>query len=390
MAGVATADFYLALWGIRPLAANLTDFNNPIPSWISSLKEKGLIRSLSWAYTAGCYAAFQGNKQSMTSLTLGGYNEAIFVPSNSTLHFNSQPERDLSVGVQNISLNGLQLLSAPILALLDSTVPHLWLPEECCQLFESQLELVYNETLNLYLINSSSTNALLHRNLNISFHISNDAASPADVTIQIPLRALVLNATNQARHISGNATYFPIRRAANSTQFTLGRAFFQYAYVIADYERSTFSVNQILFPSNTSEQLRAISPPTNPSVGTIGPDTAASAPPSGLSAGVLAGIVIGSVIATVVILGSVTAAFRAWRKTRPAALHDALKKQKAELDAQGREGLNEVDGQDAHLEPGAGDAAACELDNSGVVMEADSGWQGHEISDCNGMAHELE
>ncbi|RAL66809.1 hypothetical protein DID88_007592 [Monilinia fructigena] len=42
-----------------------------------------------------------------------------------------------------------------------------------------------------------------------------------------------------------NATrYFPLKRASDSSQITLGRVFLQEAYLIADYERSQFSIHQ--------------------------------------------------------------------------------------------------------------------------------------------------
>ena len=53
IAGMATTDFYLGLFGITPRASNFSDYNNPQPATLSSLKEKGFIPSLSWGYTAG-------------------------------------------------------------------------------------------------------------------------------------------------------------------------------------------------------------------------------------------------------------------------------------------------------------------------------------------------
>jgi hypothetical protein len=38
--------------------------------------------------------------------------------------------------------------------------------------------------------------------------------------------------------------YFPLRQAANETQYVLGRAFLQEAYLITDYERNNFSIHQ--------------------------------------------------------------------------------------------------------------------------------------------------
>ena len=57
-AGIASTDFYIASWGIRPLATNLSTFDNPIPSWISNLKASGAIASLSWGYTAGSHSQY--------------------------------------------------------------------------------------------------------------------------------------------------------------------------------------------------------------------------------------------------------------------------------------------------------------------------------------------
>ena len=54
--GVASRDFWIANWGIKPVGTNLSSFNDPVPSWISTLKDNGTIASLSWAYTAGSYA----------------------------------------------------------------------------------------------------------------------------------------------------------------------------------------------------------------------------------------------------------------------------------------------------------------------------------------------
>ena len=67
--------------------------------------------------------------------------------------------------------------------------------------------------------------------------------------------------------VNSSTRYFPIRRAQNNTQFTLGRTFLQYAYVIADYERSNFSVSQALFPdASVSQNIISIFSPNDPFV----------------------------------------------------------------------------------------------------------------------------
>jgi len=53
VAGIATTDFWLGTFGLTPRPTNFSDFNNPQPSFIQTLKIKSMIPSLSWAYTAG-------------------------------------------------------------------------------------------------------------------------------------------------------------------------------------------------------------------------------------------------------------------------------------------------------------------------------------------------
>ena len=51
--GIATKDFYLGIFGLGPKPANFTD--KPIPSYMKNLKDRNLIPSLSFGYTAGAY-----------------------------------------------------------------------------------------------------------------------------------------------------------------------------------------------------------------------------------------------------------------------------------------------------------------------------------------------
>ncbi|KAK6426153.1 hypothetical protein LTR95_016147 [Oleoguttula sp. CCFEE 5521] len=79
--------------------------------------------------------------------------------------------------------------------------------------------------------------------------------------------------------------YFPLKRAQNSTQYTLGRVFLQEAYVIADYERKNFTIAQAAFPASGLQKLEAILPP-----GFVLPKKA------GLDKGLLAGVVVGAAV----------------------------------------------------------------------------------------------
>jgi hypothetical protein len=263
VAGIVSKNFYLATWGIRPADTNLTTLNNRYTSLLSNLKDLGKIPSLSWGYTAGSYHRSQVSKVPASSLTLGGSDSARYQPHNTTFGFALDISRDLVVGVQSIATNTTSegLLPKPILAFLDAGVPHIWLPEDACKQFEAAFNLTYNSTLGLYLVNDTSHQMLLEQNPNITFTLTNDltASSPA-INISLPYAAFDLQLTTDYPGIANNTRYFPLRQATNSTQYTLGRTFFQEAYVIADYERKRFSVHQTLFPDNDSQSLQSISP----------------------------------------------------------------------------------------------------------------------------------
>ena len=86
---------YIGTWGLRPVATNLSSFNNPIPSWISTLKDKSLIASLSWGYTAGSYSEFLGTSTSIfLRLILINHSE-----QTGSSKFNSWRLRRVSVSV---------------------------------------------------------------------------------------------------------------------------------------------------------------------------------------------------------------------------------------------------------------------------------------------------
>ena len=89
--------------------------------------------------------------------------------------------------------------------------------------------------------------------------------------------------------------YFPLARATNSSQYTLGRTFFQEAYVTVDYERRIFRVSQCTWDPNAQQSIEAISSLSLPQVSTY-------SKPHHISGGAIAGIVVGTVIGIVIIV----------------------------------------------------------------------------------------
>ena len=50
---IATDDYYYGLFGINPVPTNWSNFSDSSPSYMASLKDAGVIPSVSWAYTGG-------------------------------------------------------------------------------------------------------------------------------------------------------------------------------------------------------------------------------------------------------------------------------------------------------------------------------------------------
>ncbi|MCJ1426407.1 hypothetical protein MMC29_004310 [Sticta canariensis] len=204
-----------------------------------------------------------GLKQALGSLTLGGYDSSRFVPSNFSFDLTPETPRDLVVGIQSITADGTfdptdttSLLPSPILSFIDSTVPQIWLPLDACEAFETAFGLRWDSNTELYLVNDTLHKTLLAQNANITFQIRTvrtDSTSDHTVNITLPYASFDLEVNYPI--VESSSSYFPIRRAANQSQYTLGRTFLQEAYVIVDYERSNFSVNPCVFLDNVAENI---------------------------------------------------------------------------------------------------------------------------------------
>jgi len=198
-----------------------------------SLRNRSIIPSLSFGYTAGAY--YRGNSSvgsgTLASLTLGGYDSARFTSNNLTIPFSyTSANRLLVVGLQSIQasnsfLGVVSLLPTGIFSLIDSTVPEIWLPLEACTVFETAFGLQYDYTRNRYLVNDTTHTQLLKINPVFTFKIGTQTADGETVQITVPYAAFDLQASWPIYNSSTN--YFPLRRAENSTQYTLGRSFLQ-------------------------------------------------------------------------------------------------------------------------------------------------------------------
>ncbi len=188
---------------------------------------------------------------------------------------------------------------------IDSSTPFLWLPEKVCDAFAMAFNLTYNETLQLYLYsNGTDPSVLSDWNMTFTFTLADLPESSKTVDITLPYEAFnqqlsfpfpALNTTFSSPAIN----YFPLRRASNNTQFTIGRVFLQESYLAVDYERNNFSISQAKFANDavTRVKLASITRPKNSIFAGPARDAA-----DGLSTGAKVGIGIG-VFSVVAVIG---------------------------------------------------------------------------------------
>lgn len=140
--------------------------------------------------------------------------------------------RDLVVGLQQVTssyANGsaMPLLPNPIWTFIDSTLPFIYLPLESCQLFEKQFGLEWNSTSQLYPVNETLHESLLTSNPTFTFRLGKSLQDGQYVDLVLPYASFDL--TGKRPLIPDGSRYFPLRRAANDTQYTIGRTLLQEA-----------------------------------------------------------------------------------------------------------------------------------------------------------------
>ena len=292
VAGVAEPDYFMGVLPLGQTQLSFSSLSQPTEPLLYQLRNASMIPSFSYAYTAG---AKYRSKSVFGSLVLGGYDSTRFTPNTNDISFafSTDPSRLLTIGVESVmatnTLKGtFSLSSGSHFSVVDSTVSHLWLPTDICNQFEDAFGLTYDPQTDLYLVNDTIHQQLQSLNPTITLKLvdSLSATSTNYTNIELPYAAFDLQASYP---LYENATnYFPIRRAANDTQYVLGRTLLQEAYLIVDYERANFTLAQAKF----SDALPAAN------LVTISPlaSNESSTASSHLSAGAIAGIAVGGAV----------------------------------------------------------------------------------------------
>lgn len=305
----AVESFYLGVFGVNPKPTNFTDFSTQSPSYMSLLKEENYIPSVSFGHTAG--ASYRGTGV-LASLTLGGYDSSRFVENDVTWTLAVDNDRDIVVALQSISTPSMiesspvatKLLPKPIYVYIDSTIPHIWLPVEACEQFETEFGLVYDKDTNLYLVNNTLHESLLDRDANVTFSLGESLSGGPTVQITLPYAAFDLTAKPPYQGLSNHSLYFPLQRAQNDTQYTLGRTFLQEAYLSVNWETAKFNVSQVSWDASAEENLVAMLPLRESSGDSSFRSHLADEASSGsMSTGAIAGAAVGGVLAAAALAG---------------------------------------------------------------------------------------
>ncbi|RAL63573.1 hypothetical protein DID88_003617 [Monilinia fructigena] len=271
---IATASpFYIGVFGLGTQPVNFTTIgNSSAPSYFSSLWSEKLIPSLAWSYTAG--AKYRLKAGQYAQLIFGGYDTSRFIPNSASFTLYPDVNRDIVVAVQAITYSS-------------------------CEEFEKAFGLLLDNTTGLYLINSTQYSLLTKTNPQVTFTLANSLVGGDTASIVLPFNAFALPATYP--FVPNHTYYFPLRKSANESQNTLGRAFLQEAYLTVDYERGNFTVSQCIWIDGATSEISSIISPTLTSnslnIPQGSPSAYSSNPTTDLSIGVICIIVVMMVVA---------------------------------------------------------------------------------------------
>jgi hypothetical protein len=180
----------------------------------------------------------------------------------------------------------------------------MWLPEDVCDRFEKSFGLTYDNMTDLYTINDTMHKQMLDLDPSITISLGESSDPAKRVNIVLPYGAFDVQASYP--YYKDAVNYFPLRRAQNDTQYTLGRVVLQEMYLVTDYSRGEFSVHQALFPgTNEEQQITPIYVPgeepkpeptaDKPSNTPSGSPTPEATAKQAISGGAIGGIVAGSI-----------------------------------------------------------------------------------------------
>ena len=314
---INTTDSLLGQLGLGVQQTRLNGSQNVLPFLSSLVQNETAIPSHSYGYTAGASYRLKGVP---ASLALGGIDANRFTAND--LSFTLGSEYAPVVAINSISVSSgadelpLNWNSNPIRLMdgsqaesytIDTSTPFLWLPEAVCDNFAQILNLTYDDTLQLYFFEGSSSPEVLRSwDLSFKFSIGDLPGSATNIELSLPYDAFNLQLSYPFPSLDGDfsappVNYFPLRKAASNTQLIIGRMFLQETYLTVDYERNSFSLSQAVFTEEAVNNV-ALYAITRPDEGVFaGPNSGETGLSTGAKAGIGVGVGIGIVIIALII-----------------------------------------------------------------------------------------
>lgn len=341
---INSTDYWLGFFGLGVEPTNFTSADKP--TFLDNMVETmSLIPSHSYGYTAGAYYRL---KSVPASLVLGGFDANRFEPHSTT--FELDPNQNPVVALNEITVTAQPLPSSNVSAAwpsnsltllgssdanlftIDSSTPYLWLPEAVCLEFEKAFGLTYDDVVQLYTFGSNSTQheVLVNWNMTFQFTVADLPGSSNSVSLSLPYEAFDLQLSYPYPGLNANQSspptnYFPLRKAANNTQYTIGRTFLQETYLKVDYERNNFSIFQATFSPNALADTDLISITRPPNSTFEGPEVVPPKPI--LSKPGIAGVAAGGAIALVSLICLIVLCIRSRRGVKT---HDYFREKEDE------------------------------------------------------------
>lgn len=312
---INTTEVLVGELGLGVQQTRLNGSENLLPLLSSLVQNDSHIPSHSYGYTAGAAYRLKGVP---ASLALGGVDANRFTPNDMSFTLGSDYAPVMAINSITVSSSGLppnwnsnpmQLLddSQAETFTIDTSTPFLWLPESVCDSFASALNLTYNDTLQLYFYaDGTLPSSLDNWDLRFNFSVGNLPGAEENVEFSLPYDAFNLQLSFpypglDADSSSASTNYFPLRRAADNTQYIVGRAFLQETYLTVDYERNNFSLSQAVFTEEAVNNV-ALYAITRPDDSIFpGPTSSSSGLSTRAKAGIGAGVGLAAVAAAVLL-----------------------------------------------------------------------------------------
>ncbi|KAF2858919.1 acid protease, partial [Piedraia hortae CBS 480.64] len=247
VAGINAQEFLLGEMGLGRLETTLQQGMTPVLSLLSSLYDQKMIPRPGFAYTAGrsyVHPPMNG------SLVLGGFDKSGLTSNYATVTISSPDTLPLRLYdlVAGPTLTSLQqrLISHEdgITAYIDSSVAQLWLPNKTCDAIAAAFNLTYYDSSNYYGVPDEGTESLsILQNATFTFTVGSVSDKTGNmVQIILPYSAFDYNLSFPIE--TSTVRYFPLRRALNDNQITLGRVFLQEAYIAVDWDAKQMVIGQ--------------------------------------------------------------------------------------------------------------------------------------------------